>query len=168
MHRRTFSRRFSETFIFPLLSLLPGKGPWSRLVMTSPSHGEGPGFESPRAHHKKLCLRKVSSKFVVPFSDAKARGDSFLRAVFSANSFIIARLKEFLPLDALRASVKVELSLKRELTSGIQDSLQRFLMESLSNRQFKKNHKLLVKLFPKAPHALKPLRVIPPQFCRWY
>ena len=48
-----------------------------------------------------------------------------MQAVLDLNSFIIALFKEFLSFDALRASVKIELSLKRELTIGIQDSLQR-------------------------------------------
>ena len=36
-------------------------GPWSRLVMTSPSHGEGPGFKSPRAHHTDFIKFIISS-----------------------------------------------------------------------------------------------------------
>ena len=43
-------------------------GPWSRLVMTPPLRGGGPGFESPRAHHKKLLpsksFIKVDSSFL--------------------------------------------------------------------------------------------------------
>ena len=62
--------------------------------------------------------------------------------------------KEFFSFDALQASVKVELVIKSEVTRGIQDSLQLFSREFLSNWQFKKNHKLLVKLFPKASAPL--------------
>ncbi len=36
-------------------------GPWSRLVMTSPSHGEGPGFKSPRAHQRDFIKFIISS-----------------------------------------------------------------------------------------------------------
>jgi len=70
------------------------------------------------------------------------------------NSFDICPSKAFLSFDALRASVKVELIIKSEVTRGIQDSIQPFSRESLSNRQFKKNHKLLMKLFPKASAPL--------------
>ena len=59
---------------------------------------------------------------------------------------IFALPKEFFSVDALRASVKVELIIKSEVTRRIQGSLQLFSRESFSNWRFRENHKLLVKL----------------------